>query len=288
MKRQWHPAFVQLLRPSVGEHYEVKTSVPVGDAPRLADIVLLRRTSEGSLPFRGLWQHLTTWNVLEFKGPTVSPRAEHLDLLVELGLGIDRRLNEERERAGRAPLAPTEVSFWYVANHIGRRFLAGCREAAGELEDLGPGVWRCTVLRRPVFLVSGIDLPVEPDSLPMHLIGRESQEREREVGEFLLRHPALWREYGGFLAALHPKVWKEVEAMAKTRQRGFVFDLEPLVQTVGLKKLLDVFGDERVVEQLGAARVAKLLGQEKFLSQLSAEERRQLIERLGGVAPPPK
>jgi hypothetical protein len=76
--------------------------------------------------------------------------------------------------------------------------------------------------------------------------------------------------------------------MAKTKRRGFIFDLEPLVQTMGLKKLLDALGEERVLEQIGAARAAKLLGQEKFLSQLSAEERRQLIERLGGAVPPQK
>jgi hypothetical protein len=64
--------------------------------------VLLRRTSPRTLPFRGLWKDLTTWNVLEFKGPTVSPRLRDLERLVELGLGIDRRLNEERrKRSGR-------------------------------------------------------------------------------------------------------------------------------------------------------------------------------------------
>ena len=87
---QWHPIFAQLLRPLLHDYYEVQTDVPVGDAPREADIVLLRRTSKVPLPFHGLWQHLTTWNVLEFKGPTVDPRLRDLDLLVELGLGIDR------------------------------------------------------------------------------------------------------------------------------------------------------------------------------------------------------
>jgi hypothetical protein len=47
--------------------YKVQTGVPVGDAPRLADIVLLRRTTARPTPFHGLWRWLTTWNVLEFK-----------------------------------------------------------------------------------------------------------------------------------------------------------------------------------------------------------------------------
>jgi hypothetical protein len=86
MAVQWHPLFAQLLRPLVQDYYEVETDVPVGDVPRQADLVLLRRTTPEPLPFRGLWRHLTTWNVLEYKGPLVSARLEHLDLLVELGL----------------------------------------------------------------------------------------------------------------------------------------------------------------------------------------------------------
>src|SRR5229473_245681 len=101
---QWHPVFAQLLRPAVEAYYEVQTTFPVGDAPREADFVLLRRTAPGTPPFRGLWRHLTTWNILEFKGPTVSPRREDVELLVELGLGIDRRLRAERAEQGRRPL----------------------------------------------------------------------------------------------------------------------------------------------------------------------------------------
>ena len=36
-----------------------------------ADLLLVRRTSEQPLPYQGIWRHLTTWNVVEFKGPTV-------------------------------------------------------------------------------------------------------------------------------------------------------------------------------------------------------------------------
>jgi|GEM_PF-3008206 len=69
---QWHPLFANLLRPVVEDYYDVQTNMAVGDMPREADLVLLRRTHEGTLPFQGLWKHLTTWNILEFKGPTAS------------------------------------------------------------------------------------------------------------------------------------------------------------------------------------------------------------------------
>src|SRR5579883_2972339 len=113
---QWHPIFAQLLRPAVEAYYEVRTTVPVGDAPREADFVLLRRTARTAPPFRGLWRYLTTWNILEFKGQTISPRSEDVELLVELGLGIDRRLRADSAQQGQHRLRPEEVSFWYLAN----------------------------------------------------------------------------------------------------------------------------------------------------------------------------
>src|SRR5437660_689966 len=57
-KKQWHPVFAELLRPLVESHYEVEANMPVGDAPRQADFVLLRRTRAGRLPSAGLWRDL--------------------------------------------------------------------------------------------------------------------------------------------------------------------------------------------------------------------------------------
>jgi hypothetical protein len=146
---QWHPIFAQLLRPVVEAYYEVETTVPVGDAPREADFVLLRRTASAKPPFRGLWRHLTTWNILEFKGPSVSPRREDVESLIELGLGIDRRLRERRTEQGQRPLEPEEVSFWYLANHLGGRFVREAERKLGPWSRSAPacgaagcsGVW---------------------------------------------------------------------------------------------------------------------------------------------------
>ncbi len=139
--KQSHPIFAQLLRPAVEAYYDVQTTVPVGDAPREADFVLLRRTISAPPPFRGLWRHLSPWNIMEFKGPTVSPRRDNVELLVELGLGIDRRLREERGKQRQRRLRPEEVSFWYLANHLGQRFLRAAEQKLGRLDLLGPG-WR--------------------------------------------------------------------------------------------------------------------------------------------------
>src|SRR5256885_1369179 len=109
--------------------------LPVSDAPRSADIVLVRRTSDGPPPFRGLLHHLTTWNILEIKGRSVSAHIRNLDLLGELGLGIDRRLHQERGRQKQRPLDPAEVSFWYIVNHLGTRFLRQAGQRRGDIKE---------------------------------------------------------------------------------------------------------------------------------------------------------
>jgi hypothetical protein len=278
MKHQWHPTFARLLRPLLEPHYDVQTNVPVGDAPRQADVVLLRRTSAGPLPFSGLWRHLNTWNILEFKGPTVSPRVRDVDLLIELGLGIHRRLNEERAKRRLGLVAAEEVSFWYLANHLGRRFVRDAGQHVGALEQRGPGVWRCVLLRRVVFLVSGTELPVDQDSLPMHIIGKESVATERAVAQFVVQRPALLRAYGGFLATLHPGVWKEVEAMAKTKRQRFDFQIEPLIEAVGLKRVVDAAGLDRVIETVGLDRVIKAVGLDRVIEAVGLD---RVIEAVG-------
>jgi hypothetical protein len=142
----------------------MQTNVPVGDLPRQTDIVLLRRTGKLLLPFRGIWRQLTTWNALEYKGPTVNPRRKHMPLLVEVGLGIYRRLSALGRKNGQLVPPVPEMSFWYPANQLTRRFLGFAGSYLAGLERIDDGVWRSTVVGHPCLLVSVADLALDEDS----------------------------------------------------------------------------------------------------------------------------
>jgi hypothetical protein len=281
----WHPIFAYLLRPSVEKHYEVQTNMPVGDVPRQADIVLLRRTDTGPLTFKGLWRQLTTWSVMEFKGPTVSARVRDLDRLVEVGLGIDRWLNEERAKRKEKPLPPEEVSFWYVTNHLGKRFLRDARLRLGELTAERPGVWRCVLLQRPVFLVSSVALPVEEDTLPMHVLADSPDEVERQVTEFVIDRPSLWKRYGPTLSLLHAETLEEVAAMGKAMKKKMTLDWARLFDIAEEEEVIQAFfkavGVKRVLELLPPEQVVKTLGVDWLVAGLSPAMRKELKERLG-------
>ncbi len=273
---QWHPLFAELLRPLVESCFEVLTNVPVGDAPRLADLVLLRRTSSAALPFLGMWRWLTPWNVVEFKGPTVSARVGDLDLLIELGLGIHRRLNEERRKQGERPVGRGDVSFWYLANHLGRRFLSDARALVGDLEALGSGVWRVRHLGRSLILVSNRDVPVERDSIPVHLLVREPLDATRNLAREIASQADLWQLYGPWLATMFPKLWKEAKQMARRAKQGPVFDFRPVIEEIGLEGLIRQIGLKRMIEEMGPQRVIKEVGLKELVAKLTPEQREEL------------
>ncbi len=277
---QGHPLFAKMLRPLVQEHYEVQTNLPVGDAPRAADIVLVRRTSDRPPMFRGLLRHFTTWNIIEFKGRSVSPRIRDLDLLVELGFGIDRRLNEERTRAQQRPLDVAEVSFWYIANHLGRRFLRHARELLELVEEASPGVWRSQVLRRPLFLVDGTSVPVDRESIALHLAGEESPVIEQALARVIVEEPGFWELYGSLLGALHPNIYEEANRMAKSKGKRGELDLRPFIEKVGLKKYLAAVDVGDVLATLGSKKFIEAVSVDELIAYLPVKVRRELKERL--------
>ena len=284
---QWHPIFAQLLRPVVEAYYDVQTTVPVGDKPREADFVLLRRILQSPPPFKGLWRHLTPWNVMEFKGRTVSPRRGDIERLIEVGLGIDRRLRAEHGRQGQPQ--PEEVSFWYMASRLGPRVVADAERKLGRMEKIGGGLWRSQVWGRMVFLVSSMHLPVEEDSLPLHIVGKEPPATESAVAQLVVEQPELQRRYGGWLSVLHATAWKEIEAMVRKTGKFLDVDLEEavdamgldrIINTVGINRVIELCGLQRVIDEVGEKEVIKHIGLDRWLANLSPAERKELKRRL--------
>jgi hypothetical protein len=225
-----------------------------------------------------LWRWLTDWNVLEFKGPTVSARVGDLDSLAELGLGVHRRLNEQRS-GGRRPLVDRPaVSFWYLAPRLGRRFLRDAATLLGPLEQLGEGVWRTAVLRRPLLLVSARVLPVDRESAPLHALAGEEGEARAALAQVLEENLDLWPRYGGWISMLDPVLGKEIDHMARVRNRQMKLDLKPVIEVFGPKAVLESVGPEQLLEELGPEQFLRELGPERLVEAVGRE---RLVELLG-------
>jgi hypothetical protein len=291
--RQWHPLFAELLRPLLEGYYEVETNMPVGDLPRQADIVLVRRTSDRAAPFTGLWRHLTTWNVLEFKGPSEDARHQHLHELVEVGLGIFRRMNEGQSKERQRPHEPEAMSFWYLAEHPGRTFLRRATERLGALDEIEAGVWGATVLGHRVFIVRGDAVAVTRDSLPIHLLGQRPPEVVDQVGNLVVSQEEWCLEYGPWLAQNYARLLEDFQTMGRTRELPIRANYRPVIQLLGPKYFLDQMDPDALVRALDTtaftpeqrAELFRRLATEETLrnldvAALTPKQRADLMRRL--------
>jgi hypothetical protein len=158
-------------------------------------------------------------------------------------------LNEERLKAKQKPVPAAEVSFWYLVNHLGGRFRGKAAQKLGVLEPSGEGVWHARLLDRHLFLVSTVDVPVEPDAVPLHLLGQEPAEKELALVRLVVQQPSLRELYGEILGTLHPQTLKELGTMARTA-KGPKFHLKPLVELMGYKEPIEQLDSDRVIDQL--------------------------------------
>jgi len=195
---------------------------------------------------------------------------EHLDALVELGLGIHRRLNEECLKLRQSRVDRSDVSFWYLANHLGRRFLRDAQELLGPLTPLGAGVWRVAHLHRSLILVSGRMVPVDRDSLAVHALAVEPEEQKRTLVNVLRQNLDLWPTYAAWLAGAYPALAKEIADMGKTKsKKKFVFDFRPFFEEVGWKEVIRQVGIKSFIDEVGLSQiVAQLTPQQRQVLQL--------------------
>jgi hypothetical protein len=146
------------------------------------------------------------------------------------------------------------------------------------LEEIGAGQWRCEILQRLVFLVSGRDLPLEEDSVPLHLIGQEPPAADQALAEFLVARPALWQLYEEWLAALHESAYRRVASMARTRTRPFEISIAPLVESLGVPELVRRIGLNRVVEEVGLKRVVDEVGLKRVVDEVGLK---RVVDEVG-------
>jgi hypothetical protein len=165
------------------------------------------------------------------------------------------------------------------------------------LEPVDQAIWRCIHIGRSVYLVSGADLPVDEETLPVHLASEEGRSTELAVARLIAEKEPLWKEYGGWLSTLHPAVFEEFEAMAQKLGRKSPIDFRPVVDRLGVSAVIDQVGLSRVITEVGLDRVIAEVGldrviaevgesklMERLLTKLSPAKRRELKRRLETTA----
>jgi len=117
-----------------------------------------------------------------------------------------------------------------------------------------------------------VDLPVDDESLPLHVLAAEPAAREREVGQFLTATEERLAVYGSIFSVFHEATWREVEIMAQRNRRTFTIDISPVVETLGLEEIIRQIGEEKVIRLIGEEKVIRQIGEEKVIRQIGEEK----------------
>lgn len=138
-------------------------------------------------------------------------------------------------------------------------------------------------------MVGGQALPFGRESFPLQFLHAQPPAWDRAAAELLLADPALQKSCESLLPVLHPGLFKEIVAMARTRTKwppepdfeALGETMEALVELFGVKRAIDKLGVKRVIDEVGVKRVIDEVGLSKLLSSLSPGQRQELKRRLG-------
>jgi hypothetical protein len=75
-------------------------------------------------------------------------------------------------------------------------------------------------------------------------------------------------------------VWKEVAQMARTGSHDLPIDFGPLIEELGMERIVNTMGVKNVIETIGPKRIIKEMGVKWLLSKLSPDELKLLKEHL--------
>jgi hypothetical protein len=217
-------------------------------------------------------------SVLEFKGPGDGPELDDLELLVHVGTGLTYKFNEERRAKQEQRLANRQVSFWYLVPVLSEKFVGEARLWAAFIYQTG-GLWTGQVWGHPVYLVSYRDVPVEEDSIPLHLLDRDPG-APTELGELIAGREELARRFVTWLYSLQPTVWEEIRHMASTQTGPRIFEWEKIAKYADLGEVIRVIPPERVIQMLGVDRAIEVIGPEKALDALLAHVTPEQIQEM--------
>lgn len=237
MALSWHPYLAELLRQDYGDRLIIEEEVSLGDMPLRADLLLIRRAPDMSLPFP--FSLLGERTLVEYKSPEDAATHEDLVRLEIYGL-----LYAQRE--GLA--SRQELTLWLLASHFRRQVSRRDGAYLSEAQAMGSGVRLGRVDGFPTCLIDLSQLPIASEALPLLLVAKGPQ--ERALVTFLVEHSEAYPQHLRWLQELHVQQLREVLAMKKLTAEQIGLDYEALLALIGEERALDLIDREHILDNL--------------------------------------
>jgi hypothetical protein len=119
--------------------------------------------------------------------------------------------------------------------------------------------------------VSSRALPVERDSLPLHLLNVDPLPVQRELAQVVSAQTDLWPAYAAWLATVYPALVEELTRMGRTKREGPTVNVRPLFEHLGWQEILRQVGLQGLINEVGV---------ENVIGQLTTEQRQEALRLL--------
>ncbi len=275
MALYWHPYLAELLRQDYGDRLVIEEEVSLGDIPLRADLLLIRRDPDVSLPFP--FSLLGEYTLVEYKSP--DDTAMHDDLVK---LEIYGLLYAQREGL----VSREELTLWLLASNFREPMARRGGAYLAEAQAIGRGVRLGSLDGFTTCLINLTQLPIASEVLPLLLVTKGP--KERELVTFLVEHFEAYPRHLRWLQELHVQQLREVLEMKKLTAEQIGLDYEALLDLIGEERALDLIGEERALDLIGKERALDLIGKEQVLEDLLRLQGEQwLREQLERRTSPP-
>lgn len=264
MALYWHPYLAELLRQDYGNRLHIEEEVSLGDMPLRADLLLIRRDPEITLPFP--FSLLGEHTLVEYKSPDDAATHDDLVRLEVYGLLYAQRKGLPSRQS---------LTLWLLASHFRQRVSRPDGAHLAEVQAMGSSVTLGRLDGFPTCLINLSQLPIAPETLPLSLVSKGP--KERELASFLVEHFQEYPQHLQWLQELHVQQLQEVLAMKKLTPEQIGLDFEALLALIGKERAIDLIGKEQVLDLIGKEQALDLIDQDQLLENLLRRQGEQWL-----------
>jgi len=274
MATYWHPLLAQFLREDYGDRLEVKDSVKIGKMPLELDILIFSSVPTEELPYP--FNYLGEMTIAELKGPAGAATFREIAQVENYGCLYQLRKAKVKDRS--------KITLWLIASKFSSTFNQPPSDYIDNLKNIGDGVKKGFLAKFPIYIIDLGELPITLHTIPLLMIYKGDEKREKEIAKFFVEHYQELRRYSSFFSTLHAEVLKEVlDEMELRKVEELDLNVPAILDLVGL--LLRIAGPEKVNQMFKQDGVIEMIGRENLLElifpNLTKEQIKKLIEQNG-------
>ena len=259
-RKQWHPVLVDGLRYLLGDSLRIEPQHAVSALPTRIDVLVM--TPEPAAEFAAPYNLLSSRTLMELVSPGEWATWRRLRKLYADGVlySLDQDI---RKMSG--------IGLWLLASRMSPEFLEHVREDLGQLEIVGPGLYRASFCGSQVVLVRLHELPLSVAAIPLLMVYRGP--REEEIAKFVFVEGQNYTLFTEQAFSFHFHAVKEVMAMMGITPEAFR-------QLANAKEIIDWFGPKIVIEEMGEEKLIQAIGEEKFIRAIGPDRIRELLNQM--------